>query len=151
MRRRNSLPSRSILECNNHVSPSAVTTLGIVHKWGHGLRGWGQEICDIGTEALVMKSVTKGGGRGVTNYPKLCFSFGCNNSITFRNLEHGFSTWGTATSLICAANFWMWHFRYCDNLTVFSRGFLMNNLGKLLWNMPWNLSLKNLCHIIKPI
>ncbi len=41
----------------------ATLSLGVVHKWRHGLRGEGvSRFCDDSVKALVIKSVTMGGG-----------------------------------------------------------------------------------------
>ena len=38
-------------------------SLRVIHKWRHGLRGGGgQGFCDDSTKALVIQSVTMGGG-----------------------------------------------------------------------------------------
>ncbi len=51
--------------------PSCNGPLGVVHKWRHALGGRGcQGFCDNITNALVMKSVTMGGG-GVKNNSNL--------------------------------------------------------------------------------
>ena len=40
----------------------APISLGVIHKWHHGITGWGQGFCDNSTKTLLLKSVTMGGG-----------------------------------------------------------------------------------------